>query len=60
MLKRLAALYMPLRKMRLRAKLRMLNLDATVLQAQMLVAPLQLAELRAQITDTQRELETLQ
>lgn len=49
-----------LRRLRLSAKLRMLNLDATVLQAQMLVAPVQLAELRAQITDTQRELESLQ
>lgn len=49
-----------LRRLRLSARLRVLNLDATVLQAQMLTAPLHLAELRAQITDTQRALEALQ
>lgn len=48
-----------LRKLRLGARLRMLDHDATVLQAQMITAPLQLAELRAQITDTRIALERL-
>jgi hypothetical protein len=48
-----------LRKLRLGARLRVLEHDAIVLQAQMITAPLQLAELRAQITDTQIELERL-
>lgn len=45
-----------LRKLRLRARLRCLEHDATVLQAQMITAPVQLAALRAQITDTARAL----
>lgn len=48
-----------LRKRFLLAHLVALEHNANVVQAQMLVAPLELARYRAQITDTQREIARL-